>query len=54
MVDNEGKDAAANTTREGQVDVEMEEDEGVSAVFVAAWCSNAVPPGRTWIYCIEC
>lgn len=27
--------------------MELEEDEGVSGVFVAVWCSNAVPPGRT-------
>lgn len=34
--------------------MEMEERESVSAVFVAVRCSNAVPTGRTWIYCIEC
>lgn len=38
-----GKDAAANETRGGQRDIETEdgdEDEDVSAVFVAVWCSN--------------
>lgn len=34
-------------------DGDEDEDEDVSAVFVAVWwCSNAVPPSRTWIY--EC
>lgn len=33
----------------------MEEgDEDVTAVFVAVWCSNAVPLSRTWIYGVEC
>lgn len=41
------KDAAAIETRGGQCDIEMDDgEEDVSAVFVAGWCSNAVPPSR--------